>query len=307
MRLSEWRAKAPVREGLGAKTMAVVTPGARRPGRRGGSAGLGPVGRRPGHQVHDLRADDRPASRSCPSGQSRRVGHRATAKIARWSRVQIGDAGRRDRRPAPDDQLPARVVGPPRARRNVADSIGRFALVLLAAIEGRPVAALRRARPTAQLGPRRRPQARAGLSPWPSRPRDRASGRPCQPEDRALSGDRPSSAPATRPPAVAGLTVRRRQPAPRATRDPPVRRDHLRHGRRPRRLGDLVGRGPPGVRGQAGEGLDDRRPRRLHGQELARLGAGHARGARHSTSRSSRSWTRWSTPWSPGSTPRAPR
>ena len=38
-----------------------------------------------------------------------------------------------------------------------------------------------------------------------------------------------------------------------------------------------MGRGPPGLRREAGEGLDDRRSGRGHGPQLAGLGAGHAR------------------------------
>jgi hypothetical protein len=156
MRLSEWRAKPPVREALGPKVMAVVSPV------------LGVFGVEDDPHAWVQWGDD-PASkysilvpipgglvvvaiRANPAGS----GPRATAKVVRWSRLQMGEL-------AVETEGPHRMVSFQvesfvlRGPDETADSIGRFALVLLAAAEGRPW-------PPFDAPGRRRPTARAGAA-----------------------------------------------------------------------------------------------------------------------------------------------
>ena len=127
--------------------------------------------------------------------------------------------------------------------------------------------------------------------------RSRSSRRPCSPRSMADLPRRPSRSrragprkPGRRPgpgrpgPATGDATrPRRRRPhadsPPRRDRPPDRSRD-LRPGRRDRRLGDLVGRDPSGVRGGTWAGMDRRGPGRGDGREFRRLGADHARAPR---------------------------
>ncbi|HEX7473663.1 MAG TPA: hypothetical protein VF323_11330 [Candidatus Limnocylindrales bacterium] len=136
MRLSEWRAKAPVRDALGAKVMAVVTPV------------LGVLDVEADPQVWVLWGDD-PNSRytifaPIPAGlvvvavrSTGAVGPRAAAKIVRWSRLQLGELSVETEGPHRmiSFQLESSVL---RGADDVADAVGRFALVIFAAVEGRP-------------------------------------------------------------------------------------------------------------------------------------------------------------------------
>ena len=137
MRLSEWRAKPPVRDALGPKVMAVVSPV------------LGVFGVEDDPHAWVQWGDD-PASkysilvpisgglvvvaiRANMAGS----GPRATAKVVRWSRLQMGEL-------AVETEGPHRMISFQvesfvlRGPDETADAIGRFALVLLAAVEGRP-------------------------------------------------------------------------------------------------------------------------------------------------------------------------
>jgi hypothetical protein len=154
MRLSEWRAKPPVRDALGPKVMAVVSPV------------LGVFGVEDDPHAWVQWGDD-PASKYSilvPISGGLVVvairanlagsGPRATAKVVRWSRLQMGEL-------AVETEGPHRMISFQvesfvlRGPDETADSIGRFALVLLAAAEGRPW-------PPFDAPGRRRSSARAG-------------------------------------------------------------------------------------------------------------------------------------------------
>jgi len=136
MRLSEWRAKAPVRDALGPKVMAVVAPV------------LGILDVEADPQVWVLWGDD-PGSRftilaPIPAGLvlvSVRItgatGPRAAAKIVRWSRLQLGELSveTEGSHRMISFQVESSVL---RGADDTADAVGRFALVVFAAIEGRP-------------------------------------------------------------------------------------------------------------------------------------------------------------------------
>ena len=83
-------------------------------------------------------------------------GPRATAKVVRWSRLQMGEL-------AVETEGPHRMISFQvesfvlRGADAAADAIGRFALVLLAAVEGRPW-------PPFDAPGRRRPTARPGVA-----------------------------------------------------------------------------------------------------------------------------------------------
>lgn len=137
MRLSEWRQKAPVRDALGPRVMAVLGPV------------LGVLDVEDDPQVWVMWGEDPGTKFSvfAPIAAGLVIvvvrpntgigGPRAMAKIVRWSRVQIGEL-------AVETEGPHRMISFQvesavlRGADAVADAIGRFALVLLAAIEGRP-------------------------------------------------------------------------------------------------------------------------------------------------------------------------
>jgi hypothetical protein len=143
MRLSEWRSGAPSREALSAKVLAVVEPV------------LTALGAEPDPHCWVAWGDD-PSIRymilvpsaagliSChvrlplPGGE----GPRASGKVVRWPRVQIGElavetvGGRR----LVAFQVEQQVL---RGADRQADDIAAFGLVLLAAIDGRPIPELR--------------------------------------------------------------------------------------------------------------------------------------------------------------------
>lgn len=154
MRLSEWRAQPPVRDALGPKIMAVVSPV------------LGVFGVEDDPHAWVQWGDD-PASKysilvPIPGGlvvvairaNLAGSGPRATAKVVRWSRLQMGEL-------AVETEGPHRMISFQiesfvlRGPDETADAIGRFALVLLAAVEGRPW-------PPFDAPGRRRTSARAG-------------------------------------------------------------------------------------------------------------------------------------------------
>lgn len=137
MRLSEWRMRAPVRDALGTKVMAVVTPV------------LGVLDGGADPETWVVWGDD-PATKysilvPTPAGliwlavrvNLAGLGPRATAKVIRWQRLQLGELVVETEGPhrMVSFQVESAVL---RGADEIADSIGRFALVLLAAVEGRP-------------------------------------------------------------------------------------------------------------------------------------------------------------------------
>jgi len=138
MRLSEWRAQAPGRETAGAKVMAVVEPV------------LATFGLERDPECWIVWGDD-PGVRwtllaAAPGGLVSchvRVnvpgeGPRASAKLTRWNRVQVGEL-------AVETQGGHRLVTfqvesvVMRGADAEADGIGRFAMVVFAGIDGRPL------------------------------------------------------------------------------------------------------------------------------------------------------------------------
>jgi len=138
MRLSEWRAHAPGRETAGAKVMAVVEPV------------LATFGLERDPECWIVWGDD-PGIRwtllaAAPGGLVSchvRVnvpgeGPRASAKLTRWNRVQVGEL-------AVETQGGHRLVTfqvenvVMRGADAEADGIGRFAMVVFAGIDGRPL------------------------------------------------------------------------------------------------------------------------------------------------------------------------
>ena len=176
MRLSEWRAASPAREAMTAKVLAVVEP----------VLGALGAGRDPDCWVE---WGDQPASRYTvlvvtPGGlvtchvrvNIPQEGPRASAKLARWSRVQFGEFGIETQ--AGHRLLTFQVEG--HVLRGVdaeADAIASFALRVMAAADGRAY-------------------------PEPAPPGGRRSSR--APRGTAAAGSRTPAAPArtrsTRPP-----------------------------------------------------------------------------------------------------------
>jgi hypothetical protein len=136
MRLTEWRTKAPVKDALGARVLDVVVP----------VLGVLDVEADPQAWVH---WGDDPGSRytiyaPIPAGlvvvavrTMGASGPRATAKMIRWSRLQLGELSveTEGSHRMISFQLESTVM---RGADEVADAVGRFALVVLAAVEGRP-------------------------------------------------------------------------------------------------------------------------------------------------------------------------
>lgn len=205
MRLSEWRVKAPVRDALGPKVMAVVAPV------------LGTLAVEDDPQVWVLWGDD-PASRftiyaptlaglaAISVRSSGVMGARASAKMIRWSRLQVGelDVETEGAHRMISFQIESAVL---RGADDAADAIGRFALVLLAAIEGRPWPAFDapgRRRSTGKATP-----ARAGSTRAASAKSGSAGSRPSATGTRRPAGTGTGSKP------VPALPARTATPGPR--------------------------------------------------------------------------------------------
>lgn len=165
MRLGEWRAAAPARDALGTKVLAVVTPV------------LTALGADADPHAWVTWGDD-PSSRYTvlvPTPPGLIVAHvrvnvagegpRASAKLVRWSRVQVGEL-------AVETQGGHRMISFQvesillRGADDLADRIGSFALALLGAIDGRPLPDLdgvrpRRGRPAASRPAAKGSSARA--------------------------------------------------------------------------------------------------------------------------------------------------
>ena len=209
----------------------------------------------PGVRYIILVADRRAASSRSTSGStSPGEGPRAGGKVVRWNRVQLGELAVEIQGGHRLVTLPGRDPGPQRRRRH-----------------GRRHRGLR---PGALRGGRRPARARTPRRPHRPAPRPARRGR----------AERPRARPGQGPPAGATATAA----PPDATGRlegivTPDRVRHLRPRRRPRRLGDLVGRGPRGVRGGARPDVDRRRPGRGDGRQLGGLGADHARAPATST------------------------
>jgi hypothetical protein len=187
MRLSEWRAKAPVREALGTRTMAVVTPV------------LGVTGVEDDPHAWVQWGDD-PGTKytifvPITSGlvivsvrNLGETGYRAAAKTVRWPRVQLGDLSVETEGPhrMVSFQLESMVI---RGADDTADSIGRFALVVYAAIQGQPW-------PSFDATGRRRTATRAGAKkPVAAKAAKPASKLPALPARTASSSSDRRSAP----------------------------------------------------------------------------------------------------------------
>ena len=138
MRLSEWRAGAPVRDALGPRVLAVVEPV------------LSALGAEPDPHAWVAWGDD-PGVRHVlfvPTAAGLIVCHvrtniptegaRANARVVRWSRVQVGELGietQAGHRVA-SFQVEGQVLRGPDA---TGDRIAAFGLAVLAAIDGRHV------------------------------------------------------------------------------------------------------------------------------------------------------------------------
>lgn len=156
MRLSEWRAKPPVRDALGPKQLAVISPVLGVFGVENDPHAWVQWGDDPGSKYSILVPISAGLVVVAVRANIAGSGPRATAKVVRWSRLQMGEL-------AVETEGPHRMIsfqvdsfvlrGPDAA----ADAIGRFALVLLAAVEGRPW-------PPFDAPGRRRPTARPGVA-----------------------------------------------------------------------------------------------------------------------------------------------
>ena len=140
MRLSDWRARAPVKEAVGARVIGVLT------------TGLTTLGAEADPDCWIAWGDD-PAVRylvlaPIPAGLIQlnvRVnvageGPRASGKVIRWHRVQLGELGielQGGHRLA-TFQIETQVLT---GADDVADGIAAFARVLYAAVDGRPIPA----------------------------------------------------------------------------------------------------------------------------------------------------------------------
>jgi hypothetical protein len=183
MRLSDWRKSAPTREAMSAKVVGVVEPVLRTLG----------ADRDPECWV--VWGDD-PSTRwvvLAPTDAGLIVAHvrvaipgegpRASAKLVRWNRVQLGELGVETQtgRRLVTFQAEGHVL---RGVDEEADAVGAFAIRLIAAADGRPLPAAasssRAARPT-RAGAGRNPRAATPpTAPTPparkSRPTARTQG-----------------------------------------------------------------------------------------------------------------------------------
>jgi hypothetical protein len=173
MRLSEWHAAAPNREAMSAKVLAVVEPA------------LAALGADPDPHCWIAWGDD-PHARyvvlaPTPAGliwcgvrvNQPGEGPRATAKLVRWTRAQLGElaletqAGHR----VVSFQVEGQVL---RGADAEADRIGQFAQGLLAAADGRPMPEQPASRRTRSAGASRSRTSAKAPGRTPSKPRQPA-------------------------------------------------------------------------------------------------------------------------------------
>ncbi len=198
MRLSEWRAASPHKTAGGAKIAAIVDPVLRA------------LGAEPDPHCWVAWGEDPsvrytifvPTSPGLIAGYVRvnvsGEGPRATAKLIRWGRVQLGELSMEtqgDHRLL-TFQVEQQVL---RGADEKADQIGRFALELLAAVDGRE--------PPPDLLPARRPSGRK-----PAAAGKAGAGRPAAKSARTAAAS--SRAGSSRPGSAAG-------PGPRTRGTPP--------------------------------------------------------------------------------------
>ena len=172
MRLSAWRAKAPSKEAGGPKVAAVVDPVL-------AAMGAGPDpscwvawGEEPAVR-YTILVPTEPGLivvfvRVIVPGE----GPRATAKLVRWSRVQVGELGVETQ--AGHRLLSFQVEGVVlRGADAEADAVAAFALRLIAAIDGRPLPP----EPAASAGTRSRPSAAKAASASSTKSKAASAGR----------------------------------------------------------------------------------------------------------------------------------
>ena len=183
MRFSEWRAKAPFKESVSPKVLAIVEPA------------LELLGADRDPECWVAWGDD-PASRytlfaPTATGLAQVIvrvnvpgeGPRAAGKIVRWSRVQLGElavemqGGHR----LVTFQVEAQVLN---GADGAADAIGSFAQQLFAAVDGRPIAP---SRPTGKTRPTTTGRPSAGAKPRP------AAAAKCAAPSRRLSAPKGSA------------------------------------------------------------------------------------------------------------------
>ena len=243
MRLSEWR--RPPRTGTPRpRGRRRRRPGARRTRRGAGSALLGRLGRGARGPLHDLRADR--------SGPRRRASSGSTSRARGRARRPSSCAGTGSRS-ASSASRPRAGIGcsaSSSSRRSSAgvdaeaDRAAAFALRVIAAIDGRPVAGGRGGRAGRGCGPRRAGAAKARRRGLPATDAGAKAARAPRLEAPAPTARvrTPDGRPGGRGAAATGR--RRRVAAGLPAADGPIRARDLRPRRGHRRLGDLVGRGP---------------------------------------------------------------
>ena len=174
MRLSHWRASAPSKDAAAPKVAAVVDPLLAALGAEADPHGWVVWGEEPGIK-HTILVPTDAGLVSCfvrvnVSGE----GPRASAKLIRWSRVQVGELAMETS--GSHRLLSFQVEGHVlQAADDEADRVAGFALEMFAAMDGRP-------RPEPPVAPRRRPAT--------SRPA--ASGKATSPSSRAAARGRTS-------------------------------------------------------------------------------------------------------------------
>ena len=117
MRLSEWRTRAPHKDSMTPKVLAVIEPVMAALGAEDGSLVLDRLGRRPGRPLRDPRADGRRSAAGARPGQCAR---RGSARIREGDPLEPGAAGRaraRDGRRPSVPGLPGRELRAARRRR----------------------------------------------------------------------------------------------------------------------------------------------------------------------------------------------
>ena len=309
MRLSEWRARAPRRDAVPRKGGRDRRPGPRVLRRRNRTRTAGSPGATSRRPPHDPRSD-RSGPLSCFVRVTSPAKDRARRRSSSAGIASRSASSRSRRRPAT-----ACSASRSSSRSCAGSTPTRIASRRSRCASSPPSTAgrcrrSRRNRFDVAVGPR--PRERSPPEPLrrrgqrePQRPPSAARRRAARRRRRRQEAPR-SSAPPRRPGPRPRLRVPR--PAARPAADAsasgsegvrrPDRRRHLRPRRGPRRLRDLVGRGPTGLRRRARPELDDRRPPCGHGRELAAVVGDHARAVWPWTCRRPRSSASSSTAWS---------
>jgi hypothetical protein len=215
MRLSEWRKRAPSRDSVSPKVQAVVDPALGMLGAPGDPDCWVVWGDDPGVRYMILAPTQSGLVQLNVRVNVAGEGPRASGKVVRWNRVQLGELGleMQGGHRLISFQVETQVLNGADA---MADAIAGFAQVLFAAVDGRPAPATSGTPPRrAAIGPGRSASGKGGRAAAAAATAPAATARPKAPAAKApkptasaTKSAAPKAVVPTKPPAVASTSRR---------------------------------------------------------------------------------------------------